>query len=754
MSTIVPVPKDYPPEIIGYAQPWIVSPGQEVEIKISSTEPEYKYRTYRYMQGYESEKGPPVNKTEVTNIPNGSGKGRYQIAHIGSYGIVQNIGLLPDDTGLSFSLYVQPHLPVCDHVQTLISNLDASSKSGAAIVLNQHGAIDLWIGIGTAIQIIQSGFTVAKRRWFKIDLEICEADLTATFTPKTRGTEPALPSQRFHTKLDSKIRIVSDTPLILAAGQVKVLEQQTQDAVPTNKFNGRIDSPIIKATGVNARVLATYDFSVEIPSDNIYDTSGNDRQGVLVNAPSRAMKGHDWDGTETDWSKAKYGYGAIHFHEDDLDDACWETDFVIKIPEDARSGAYWVEVSSNTSAVMDTVTFFVRPTEATTSKLGAKVAIVLSTFTYLAYANEHMFDPDSPARVEVPNEFESLNLCKDETFYKQDRRRDLGLAHYDVHKDLTGVIFSSAKRPLLNCRPGYINWWGHRPRELSAELIMVGFLERLGIPYDVVTDHDLHLKGVSALSSYTTAITGCHPEYPTLQSYTAYEDFVKQGGNMMYLGGNGFYWVSATDPKRPHRSEVRRGGQGVRTSCQEPGERNHSLTGQLGGLWRDCGKAANHLVGIGCCGEGAGPGVPYRRKEDLEINHPELSSWMFRGIPKGDLIGENSLGSLGGGASADEIDRMDFAYGSPSNIIVVASSTGHPDTFGLFPEDIGFPMMKTLGTQTDLIRSDITYYQTSGGGAVFSVGSISWYCALGWDDYKNNIATLTENVLREFVKGI
>jgi hypothetical protein len=232
----------------------------------------------------------------------------------------------------------------------------------------------------------------------------------------------------------------------------------------------------------------------------------------------------------------------------------------------------------------------------------------MSTFTYLSYANEHQFDPDTPARCEVPGGLENLNFYKDETFHKQDRRRDLGLSHYDVHKDHSAVIFSSAKRPLLNSRPGYVNWTGHRPRELSAELIMVGFLEKSGIPYDVVTDHDLHLKGVFALSSYTTAITGCHPEYPTLQSYTAYENFVKQGGSLLYLGGNGFYWISVTDPERPWRSEVRRGGQGVRTAWQEPGERHHSLNGQLGGLWRDYGKAANQLVGIGCCGEGAGAG--------------------------------------------------------------------------------------------------------------------------------------------------
>lgn len=345
-----------------------------------------------------------------------------------------------------------------------------------------------------------------------------------------------------------------------------------------------------------------------------------------------------------------------------------------------------------------------------------------------------------------------MPLYKDETFYKQTRRNDLGVSLYDVHRDGSAVMFTSAKRPLLNTRPDYVNWLGHRPRELSAELIMVGYLERLGIPYDIVTDHDLHFQGHAAIDAYDVLITGCHPEYPSMQSYQAYEDFLRTGGNLMYLGGNGFYWVSATDAARPHRMEVRRGGQGVRTSCQEPGERVMALTGSDGGLWRDCGRAANKLVGIGCCGEGAGPGVPYKQSISLRHENPELAKWIFAGMAEDELIGENTLGGLSGGASADELDRVDFGYGTPQNTILVATSTGHPDNFGLFPEDSGFPMKDTLGSQTDKIRSDITYFETSGGGAVFSVGSISWYVGLGWKDYQNNVAGLTKNVLCEFLR--
>lgn len=122
---------------------------------------------------------------------------------------------------------------------------------------------------------------------------------------------------------------------------------------------------------------------------------------------------------------------------------------------------------------------------------------------------------------------------------------------------------------------------------------------------------------------------------------------------------------------------------------------------------------------------------------------------MFAGID-GDLVGEFGLA---GGASGDEIDRFDVLNGSPAAARVLASSTGHSDDFGIAIEDLTFPALHTLGTQTDLVRSDIVYYVGSGGGGVFSVGSINWYCAVAYDAYENSAARLTMNVLRGFLAG-
>lgn len=748
MSTIDTPPQDYPPEITGYAEPWIVTPGEDVAIKVSCTEPEYSHRTVRVIQGVEVEHSPVKKLEEVAQVPSGVAPGQFQYARSGSYAVVQGLRLPMSNGGLEISLHFQAHLPKAGHPQAIISTLNVASNSGFALVITEAGLVEVWVGTGDNVETVKTSFSPARQRWVKLDLTVKGTECSISLRSLPYILEKAAPASA--TQLTLPNAAVFGTPssadeLLFAATYAE--SPSSAFTRPTHFFNGRIDSPSIsKLQGSTKNLIAEYDFSRNIPEDTILDISGNNLHGNLINAPTRAVTGHDWDGSEVDWTKAKYGYGAIHFHDDDLDDAKWETDFTITIPETARSGIYAVEVKSTNGKTSDMITFIVRPTPATTAASSAKIALVLSTFTYLAYANEQLSDQNRSSSIDVGPGYDASTLRRDEDYDRLIRRRDLGLSNYDVHNDNSGVVFSSAKRPILNFRPGYVMWAFERPRELSADSMMIGFLERQGIPYNIVTDHDLHLHGAAALAPYHTVLTGCHPEYPTLQSYNAYETFARQGGSIMYLGGNGFYWVSSVDPARPWRLEVRRGDQGVRSYILPGGERFSSLTGQQGGLWRSRGRSSHGLFGVAFNGEGTGPGVPFKRNE--ESYDPKLE-WMFKDIPSDQLIGEYGLG---GGASGDEVDSFDLRCGSPSTATVIATSTGHPDAFGIAPECTTFPIIGTLGTQTKEIRSDMVYYETDAGGAVFSVGSINWYCSLGWDDYENNVAQLTENVLREFMR--
>ncbi len=49
-----------------------------------------------------------------------------------------------------------------------------------------------------------------------------------------------------------------------------------------------------------------------------------------------------------------------------------------------------------------------------------------------------------------------------------------------------------------------------------------------------------------------------------------------------------------------------------------------------------------------------------------------------------------------------------------------------------------------------LIRADIVYYETPNGGAVFSVGSITFCGSLSHQNYANNISRMVDNVLTRF----
>jgi len=63
------------------------------------------------------------------------------------------------------------------------------------------------------------------------------------------------------------------------------------------------------------------------------------------------------------------------------------------------------------------------------------------------------------------------------------------------------------------------------------------------------------------------------------------QDYLQSGGRMMYLGGNGMYWVTQLDPRTGASVEIRRRGPSTRMWEPEPGEAHLSATGELRGLW-------------------------------------------------------------------------------------------------------------------------------------------------------------------------
>jgi hypothetical protein len=309
---------------------------------------------------------------------------------------------------------MQPWLPKAGHIQTLISALDVDLKSGFAAVITEAGKVNFWVGTGESVEVITTDFSPDEKRWVEVKMIIDGSIFTAAITPLSLFASGGAPPVAVEHQPKNAMKLSEANALTFGASYAE--SAAASFSRPTNFFNGRLDSPSVKTTSKPSTTLVKFDFSRNMSSDFIMDISGNGHTGKLINTPTRAVKGYDWDGTEVDWTKAKYGYGAIHFHEDDLDDAAWATDFSITIPEDARSGAYAVEVESTTGNTSDSIVFFVRPSKKAWKQREGKVALVISTFTYLAYANEHLWDRNRASGIDVGLDFDMKDIATGEDF--------------------------------------------------------------------------------------------------------------------------------------------------------------------------------------------------------------------------------------------------------------------------------------------------------------------------------------------------
>jgi N,N-dimethylformamidase len=382
--------------------------------------------------------------------------------------------------------------------------------------------------------------------------------------------------------------------------------------------------------------------------------------------------------------------------------------------------------------------FFVRPRRGQPQ---STACVLIPTFTYTVYGNY--------ARDLTDDTYRARAAAWGARPWTTDDHADYGLSTYNYHTDGSGICYASRLRPIITMRAGflsYIDAQGSGLRHFPADTHLFDWLEAMGHDFDVLTDDDVHAEGIALLRPYKVLLTTSHPEYHTGETLDALSAYTAQGGRLMYLGGNGFYWRVARNPTWPGAVEIRRGEGGIRAWAAEPGEYYNSFDGQYGGLWRRNGRPPQQLAGVGFTSQGRFEGSYYRRQP--AARDPRVA-WIFDGIE------ENMLGNFGlsgGGAAGFELDRADPRLGTPAHALVLATSEGHnPDNFILVHEEqLGLFTTWPRVPAAQLIHADMVYFETPNGGAVFSVGSITFCGSLAYNHYDNNISRLVNNVLRRF----
>ena len=434
--------------IVGYADRLRVQPGETIRFMVSSEVPRYRADIVRLIHGDANPSGPGIKETVVDTPANGEYAGRRQELPLGSYAFVPDHPSLRLTGSFSFTAWIAPTSQRGATPDSFVGiegvlTKWAGARGGYGIFIDEEGRLALWIRrrlgqdrearrppAAPAVGAGDSGHErpaaggdhglVLRRRHLRCRLR--------------QGRDPPGPAEHLHLRSDPRgHRAVGDNPdagdqRLAAAhrrlpGSVRTGSTRTSTARSTTRGStARCSAGRPSRTSEQGLPgpppLAAWDFAADIESERITDAGPVRLHGRTVNLPMRAVTGHNWDSFEMDYKQARPQYGAIYFHDDDIDDAGWDVGFEFRVPDALKSGMYAARLRGG--SFEDYIPFTVRPRKG--QPTSARIALLIPTFSYLAYAGTGT------------SAFRPLSL-------------------YSRHSDGSGVCYSSRLRPITNMRP-------------------------------------------------------------------------------------------------------------------------------------------------------------------------------------------------------------------------------------------------------------------------------------------------------------
>ena len=727
--------------ITGYADRWSVKPGETIRFMVGvQGGGRYKARVARIHCGDPNPQGPGYRETPMPSAIEGEHDGRDQPMRLGSLVRIPRLDLGAGGRAIGFAATVWPTLTGAP------ATVLEWRSSGVMVTLGvaADGAYCRIAGPRGEARLA-TGAALTLRAWH---------DIACVLDPASGRVTIAQRPRQARLDREESAMVSAALPPGLApggAGAASIAASLDAACVHGAHFNGKIEAPRIaamadpaallaaQATGAALDDIARWDFCRGIATDIITDTVGG-FHGRCVNLPTRAMTGSRWDGTAQRWTEAPQLWNAIQFHDDDIGDAAWAPSLSLTIPEDWPSGVYALHLELPHRR--DNIPFYVR---AAAPGKRARVAFLAPTFSYQIYGNFHR--PGRQAAIM------DRALAWGALPQSADGHPEYGKSTYNWHSDGSGVAYASMRRPMIDKRVNHIQIMdpsegGSGTYWIAADSYITDMLDREGIEYEVVTDHDIHAEGAAALAPYSCVITGQHPEYHSVETWDGISDYIGGGGRFIYLGGNGFYWKVAVHGEGSWALEIRRGEGGLRLWAAEPGEYYNAFDGSYGGLWRRNARPPQMLVGVGFSTQGDYNGHPYTFAPGiLDPRVAFLRAGMEDLAQPGVAFGDRGL--MGGGAAGHELDRADVALGTPHHALVVATAVVREKSYALVNEE-RYDHTLWPRTHEDVMRADLTFFEAPNGGAVLSVGSMNYVGALPIDSYANPAARLILNAIRRF----
>ena len=494
-------------ELTGYTDRWSVRPGEEIGFHVHCASGSYAAQLVRLQHGDENPRGPGFKETAVASPLDGEHDGGPQTIRKGSYGIVDLGEMLAGRDRLTFTAWLWPTLPGPDE-QGVMSWHDASTGTGLGVLMTPDGFIACRQGAGPEIR---STRPLDRHAWYRIEViaDAASATLTLTVTP-ARWSLRFPDADRVTAPLAAGA-LAGGSRLLFAAAS---LDDTADGPAARGVFNGKIARPVI--AGADG-VLAAWDFHAAAAGTALVDTSGGARHGATVNRPARLMTGPGWPGETLSPAPTPATHDAIHFHDDDVADVGWPESHRLRIPDDLPSGVYALRLRA--AGAEDHLPFFVVPRR---DRPSARLAVLMPTMSYLAYANESLdvsdavqTSPRQDMEINRPGyDYVAANGLK---------------STYDLHRDGSGICHGSLRRPIIDFRPKARCRTFDAPHQFAADLHLIDWLTEKGYAFDVITDDLLHAEGQSVLAPYRAVMTGSHPEYWTAKMLDARDAWLAAG---------------------------------------------------------------------------------------------------------------------------------------------------------------------------------------------------------------------------------
>ncbi|MEX2650037.1 MAG: N,N-dimethylformamidase beta subunit family domain-containing protein, partial [Alphaproteobacteria bacterium] len=337
--------------IVGYADRMSARPGEAIRFMASCEDvPSYRADLVRLISGDHHPDGCGFIERVVPSVLGTTHRGRRQIIHAGSFATIDDPAPFAALTSFTLQAMIWPTIRLPVRPQSILGSYSKERRAGFALMIHK-GSATLRIGNGTQVASVRSGVPLPDRVWTFVAASFDAATRTARIIQATMPSHARAPEpieREAHFEIEPA---PSHTPFSIAADIVRT---RSGRIASRHNFNGKIDRPRVANRALDhaemeeikgagpypPHVVAAWDFALDMTTDRVHDRSANRLEGRLVNMPTRAMKGWTWTGEEMNWTHAPEQYGAIHFHDDDLYDAGWQTDFSFDIPDDLPSGVY------------------------------------------------------------------------------------------------------------------------------------------------------------------------------------------------------------------------------------------------------------------------------------------------------------------------------------------------------------------------------------------------------------------------------